>query len=213
MNENRKATADHPAVSRPEAAAPRRSRSRWLLALLVVAPVVLLGVIAVKGMDRPDATGGVAGQGATITGDGAQDGALQVGEQAPAFSVTTLSGNTFQIPAGKPTILTFVDLCPTCIDDTRRVAGLQERFGDVAVLAVASDPTADSGRIKAFIRQAGDPDFELALDPQSTLTQRFDAFSMGANILVADAAGRITYRGPVDDKALAAALIEAGARE
>ena len=174
--------------------------------------MVLLGVVAIKGMDRPDATAGLGDQGATITGDAARDGDLQVGEQAPAFSVTTLSGNTFKVPAGKPTILTFVDLCPTCLEDTRKVAALQERFGDVAVLAVASDPTADKGRIKDFIRQAGDPDFELALDPQSTLTQRFDAFSMGANILVADPAGRITYRGPVDDNALTAALIEAGAR-
>lgn len=190
-----------------------RSRSRWLLALLIVVPVVLLSVVAIKGMDRPDARAGRGEQGATFTGQAALDGGLQVGKQAPAFSVTTLSGSTFKLPAGKPTILTFVDLCPTCIGDTRKVAALQKRFGDVAVLAVASDPTADSGRIKDFIRQAGDPDFELALDPRSTLTQRFDAFSMGANILVADPAGQITYRGPVDEVALAAALVKAGARE
>lgn len=212
MTENRKAPADHPRVT-PESAAPRRNRFRWLLALLIVVPVVLLGVVAMKGLDRPDATAGLANQGAIVTGDAASEGNLQVGEQAPAFSVTTLSGSTFQVPAGKPTILTFVDLCPTCIADTRKVAGLQKRFGDVAVLAVASDPTADRGRIQDFIRRAGNPDFELALDPQSTLTQRFDAFSMGANILVADPAGQITYRGPVDDKALTAALVEAGARE
>ena len=215
MKENHKAPADRPASRRPESPAPRRSRSHWLLVLVIAVPVMLLGVVAVRGMDRPEPTvgdgAGAAGQGATVD-DVARGGPAQVGEQAPTFSVTTLSGNTFQVPAAKPTILTFVNLCPTCIEDTRRVGALQERFGDVAVLAVASDPTADSVRMEDFIRQAGNPDFELALDPQSTLTQRFDAFSMAANVLVVDPTGRITYRGPVEEQAMAAALVEAGAR-
>lgn len=210
---NRKVIADRPKGMERDSPVPRRSQSRWLLALVIAVPVVLLGVVAMKGMDRPDATADVAGQGATVAGEAAGGGPAQVGEQAPAFSVTTLSGGTFEMPAGKPTILTFVDLCPTCIEDTRKVGALGERFSDLAVLAVASDPTADRARMEDFMRQAGSPDFELALDPQSTLTQRFDAFSMAANVLVADPAGRIIYRGPVGEEAMAAALAEAGARE
>ena len=220
MNENGKAPADHPAgVSRQETAprpGPGRNRSRLLVTLTVVVPVVLLAAVAVSGMDRPEATSDAAASaaspGATISGRAGADGVLQVGAQAPAFSVSTLSGGTFQMPAGKPTILTFVDLCPTCIGATRKIAALEERFSDVTVLAVTSDPTADSARMENFMRQAGDPDFELALDPQSTLTQRFDAFSMAANVLVTDPAGQITYRGPVDEETMEAALVEAGAR-
>ncbi|MDT0278232.1 TlpA family protein disulfide reductase [Blastococcus goldschmidtiae] len=115
------------------------------------------------------------------------------------------------MPNGTPTILTFVDLCPTCIADTRTIAGLQERFADVAVLAVASDPTADRARVEDFVGQAGARDFQLALDPQSTLTTRFDAFSMSASVLVVDRNGEIVYRGPVDEQAMADALTAAGA--
>ena len=83
---------------------------RWLVALTIVVPVVLLAAVA----------------------------ALQVEAQAPAITVSPLSGGTFQMPAGKPTILTLVDLCPVCIEDTRKLGALRKRFSDLTVLGVAS---------------------------------------------------------------------------
>lgn len=192
-------------------------RPRALAALAVAVPVVLLGAVAVTGLDRSeDRVGAAAGATAEVAAAGAvirskPTGGLAVGQTAPAFSVPTLSGGTFQMPSGAPTVLTFVNLCPTCIEDTRAIGALRERFPEVAVLAVASDPTADRAAVEEFMRQAGSPDFALALDPDSTLTQTFDAFS--ASVLVVDGAGRITYRGPVQEDAMVAALREAGAGE
>ena len=206
---------DRPTASAPTPAPGRRTRVRWWVALAVAVPLVLLGAVAVTGLDRPDAG---AAAGADLQ-PGPADGRRsegsdrpQVGDLVPQFTVQTLSGGAFQMPNGTPTILTFIDLCPTCIADTRTIAGLQERFADVAVLAVASDPTADRATLEDFVGQAGARDFQLALDPQSTLTTRFDAFSMSASVLVVDRNGEIVYRGPVDEQAMADALIAAGAQ-
>lgn len=193
-------------------------RSRWLVVLALAVPVALLAALAVRGLDRSGTTTvvGAAAPGAASTprppAAPAGPAVLGVGAAAPAFTVATLSGGTFQLPAGKPAILTFVNLCPACIDATRALGAVRARFGNVAALAVATDPTADAATLRAFMRQAGNPDFALALDPQSTLTRRFDAFSLGGAVVVADADGRITYRGPVDETAIQAALTAAGAR-
>ena len=150
-------------------------------------PLVLLGAVAVTGLDRPEARvpAGADLDGGAASGGTAGSDRPQVGDRVPQFTVPILSGGAFQMPNGTPTILTFIDLCPTCIADTRTIAGLQERFADVAVLAVASDPTVDRARFEDFVGQAGARDFQLALDPQSTLTTRFDAVSMSASVLAA----------------------------
>lgn len=201
-------------ASTPSSAPGTRTRVRWWVALAVAVPLVLLGAVAVTGLDRPDAgvTAGASIDPDPVGGGTAGSDRPEVGDQVPLFTVPTLSGGAFQLPNGTPTILTCIDLCPTCISDTRTIAGLQERFADVAVLAVASDPTADRARLEDFVGQAGARDFQLALDPQSTLTTRFDAFSTSASVLVVDRDGEIVYRGPVDEQALADALIAAGAQ-
>ena len=203
-----------PTTSTPSPAPGTRTRVRWWVALAVAVPLVLLGAVAVTGLNRPDAgvTSGADLDGGAASGETAGSDRPEVGDQVPLFTVPTLSGGAFQMPNGTPTILTFIDLCPTCIPDTRTIAGLKERFADVAVLAVASDPTADRARLEEFLGQAGARDFQLALDPQSTLTPRFDAFSMSASVLVVDRNGEIVYRGPVDEQALTDALIAAGAQ-
>lgn len=186
---------------------PRRSRLGIVAAVAV--PLVLLGAVAVQGLDRP---GGAASSQAGAQVSSAEGSGIAVGDRAPSFEVATLDGGQFAFPAGAPTILTFADLCPTCVEDTAKIAALQARFPGVKVLAVASDPTADDAALRSFIDQAGATGFEMALDPDSTLTQRFDAFSMGAAILVTDAEGRITYRGAVEEAQIETALQSAGAR-
>lgn len=212
---NQKRTATTAPTRRTSKQAPSSQRratklgSRVIISLAILVPGVLLGALAITGLNgRAD----TSSTGATLDDESAS-GRLEVGYEAPAFNVDTLSGGTFQVPSGQPAILTFVNLCPTCIDDTRKIGALQERFGGVDVLAIASDPLADKARLEEFMRQADSPAFELALDPESTLTQRFDAFSMGASVTVVDGSGRITYRGPVEVESMSAALIEAGARE
>lgn len=220
MNEDPRTTGEPVEAGRQSSPAsrrgPRRLHSGWLIGLAIVVPVALLGALIIGGMGGPGATSGTgagvsSSQSATINDDARGVGAVQAGTQVPGFSVPTLTGGTFRMPAGKPTILTFVNLCPTCIEDIRKIGAIQERFGDVAVLAVASDPTADRAALKEFIRQGGDPNFQLALDPESVLVQRFNAFSMDANVLVIDSEGLVTYRGPAEEQALASALTEAGA--
>lgn len=183
-------------------------RARLGLAAAVAVPAVLLGAVALQGLDRGDrpATSQAGAQVATAEGVG-----IAVGDRAPSFEVTTLAGARFAFPTGVPTILTFANLCPTCVGDTAKIAALQSRFPGVRVLAVATDPTADDAALRSFIDAAGATGLEMALDPQGTLTQRFDVFSKGG-VLVADALGQITYRGPVKDAQIAAALQAAGGR-
>lgn len=220
MSRPRNGRAGHPgesagaaAESRPHEAAHNR---RWsLLPVAVLIPVLLLALVAIRGVEGASSSG-AAVPSTTTAGDlvpeAATAGQLEPGASVPEFSVSTLSGGTFRMPSGQPTVLTFVDLCPTCIGDAQTIGALQQRFSDVAVLAVASDPTADAARVQEFMQQAGDPPFALALDPDSTLTRAFDAFSMAASVVVTDASGRITYRGPAREEALVSALRAAGAR-
>ena len=221
MTNNFNGAATPPSVGgRPDPSTPSpgrrgKTRIRWWVALAVAVPVILLGAVAITGLDGPQAglpAGASLNPGPASGGRTDGSGGPEVGDRVPQFTVPTLSDGAFQLPNGTPTILTFIDLCPTCIPDTRTIAGLQDRFPAVAVLAVASDPTADRATLEAFVRQAGARDFELALDPQSTLTTRFDAFSMSASVLVVDRNGEIVYRGPVDQQAMADALIAAGAQ-
>ncbi len=212
---NQKRTATTGPTGRTPKGSPSSQRgatklgSRVVISLAILVPGVLLGAIAISGLN-----GGADTPSTGVTlGDESASGQLEVGNEAPAFEVDTLSGGTFQVPSGRPTVLSFVNLCPSCIPATRQIGALQQRFEGLDVLAIASDPSADQVRLEEFMRQAGSPAFELALDPDSTLTQRFDAFSMGANVTIVDGSGRITYRGPVDVESMRAALIEAGARE
>jgi peroxiredoxin len=185
-----------------------------LTVLGIMVPAVLVGALLFKGQEAREADLGAATatRAADPVGDDSREsGAVTVGAPVPAFEVTTVSGETFQMPSGKPTILTFVNLCPTCIQDVRTVGELQRQFGNVTVLAVASDPTADTATLTDFVDQAGDFDFTLALDPQTALTQRFDAFSVAGSVVVAAPDGTVTYRGPADRQALQNALRAAGA--
>ena len=208
-------SAPGPSAASPPASPPGgKSRVRWWVALAVAVPLVLLAVVATTGLSRPDA-GATTGAELAPGSEGAfPDGSdqLAVGDLVPRFTVPTLSGVAFRMPNGTPTVLTFVDLCPTCIAGTRTIAELQERFADVAVLAIASDPTADRAALEEFVGEAGGQGFELALDPQNTLTARFDAFSMSASVLVVDRDGAIVYRGPVAEQPMTDALMAAGAQ-
>lgn len=213
MNQRRTATTGPtgPAPKGPPSSQRGATRpgSRVVISLAILVPGVLLGALAISGLN-----GGADTPSTAVTlGDESASGQLEVGNEAPAFEVDTLSGGTFQVPSGRPTVLSFVNLCPSCIPATRQIGALQQRFEGLDVLAIASDPSADQVTLEEYMRQAGSPAFELALDPDSTLTQRFDAFSMGANVTIVDGSGRITYRGPVDVEPMRAALIEAGARE
>jgi hypothetical protein len=207
-------SAEPAAESRPRGSAQTRRRS--LLPVAVLLPVLLLALVAVRGVDGGSSGGAgvpsTSTAGADLVPQAAGAGQLEPGATVPEFSVSTLSGGTFRMPSGQPTVLTFVNLCPTCIGDTRTIGALQQRLADVAVLAVVSDPTADAARVQDYMQQAGDPPFALALDPDSTLTRAFDAFSKAASVVVTDASGRITYRGPAEEDALVSALRAAGAR-
>jgi DNA-binding transcriptional ArsR family regulator len=209
----REDSAGPAAESRPRGSAQNR---RWsLLSAAVLLPVLLLALVAVRGLDG--GSSGDTGVASTTTAGvdlvpgASAAGQLEQGVTVPEFSVSTLSGATFRMPSGQPTVLTFVNLCPTCIGDTRTIGALQQRFADVAVLAVVTDPTADAARVQ-HMQQAGDPPFALALDPDSALTRAFDAFSKAASVVVTDRSGRITYRGPAEEEALVSALRAAGAR-
>lgn len=107
---------------------PRRGRLGLAAALAV--PAVLLGAVAVQGLGRGDGAATSAQAGAQVVV--AEGVGIAVGDRAPSFEVTTLEGARFAFPTGAPTILTFADLCPTCLADTAKIAALQARTSSPA---------------------------------------------------------------------------------
>lgn len=106
-----------PTASPASSAPGTRTRVRWWVALAVAVPLILLGVVAITGLDRPDAgmTSSADLDGGSASSETAGSDRPEVGDQVPLFTVPTLSGGAFQMPNGTPTILTFIWFVPVSL--------------------------------------------------------------------------------------------------
>lgn len=188
---------------------PSRSRA-WLWLATAVPLVVLLALAAVRPGSRSNGTADAGTGSARVDAEGR--GTTDVGGQAPAFSVTTLSGATFSFPTGKPTVLFFLaGWCGSCVPEAQALGRIQRDLGDrVAILAVSIDPSETPDTLREFIRAAGSPQYPFAIDAEGTLMRAFNARSLDTTV-IAGPTGRIVFRDgiPTGETTLRSAIARA----
>ena len=87
---------------------------------------------------------------------------LQEGDQAPAFSITTIDGETItsEMLRGQVVILTTsAAWCPTCVIEAQQFAPVYEKYQDepVTFLTIDIDPNVTVDQIEQFRRDNGTP--------------------------------------------------------
>lgn len=136
---------------------PRNPRRMWLLLATLVAAGLLLATLAVG-----------------FTRDPGLVSSPLIGRPAPAFSLTTLSGQTFDLGSlrGRPVVLNFwASWCLPCRDEAPLLtaAAADHQAEGLQVLGVVYEDSAENAR--AFMARYGqtypgllDPDGRTALD-------------------------------------------------
>ena len=130
---------------------------RWLLIPLVVIP---LGWLLFSGFGR----------------DPREIASPLVGREAPAWSLTSLDGETLSSEdlAGRPYIVNFwASWCiPACVDEHPVLADAHERYGDdVTIVGVLyNDQPADA---QGFLDRYGDAGYSHLVDPDGRLAIEF----------------------------------------
>lgn len=198
---------EHARLARPGPVARALRRPVVAVTLVALAGVVGLAVFGLR-------SGG--GTSASSKGPRVETGGSEgarVGEVAPSFSVTTLSGSTFRFPTGKPTALWFTaDGCRSCLPKAQALDRIKADVGErLAVLGVDISPSDTESVFRSWIKEAGNPRFDFAMDRAGELT-----LAMGvrdtSTIVIVDGKGKVVYNsaGAADEAAFRAALGKAG---
>lgn len=184
----------------------------WIgMALGAVAAITVLVILALRS-SSPSSSAAALGS-AHVTVSSAGGGTGQVGTQAPAFSATTVTGQMFHVPAGRPTVVYFMaGWCTTCLPEAGALAQIDApQHTQVAILAVDADPTDPLSSLQNFIQQVGHPGYAFAQDDHGALVNAFGVTALDATVVI-DATGKVVYRNttPITLQTLNAALEQAG---
>ncbi|MHB8718603.1 MAG: TlpA family protein disulfide reductase [Candidatus Dormibacteria bacterium] len=194
--------------------APRRAgRSLWIGGSLAGAAVTAVLIGLALRASSPAASVGQATPRVSVTSPAG--GSAQVGDRASGFTATTVAGQTFQVPAGRPTVLYFMaGWCSSCRPEAQALGQIDsQRHGQVAILAVDADPTDPLASLQNFIAQVGNPGYAFVQDEGGALVQAFGATALDTTVVI-DGNGRVVYRNtrPIDEQTLEAALARAGSQ-
>lgn len=190
--------------AKPSPRGRHRNRSRVFRAAALIAGLATVLVLATAAVHN---SSGKASQAAP-----ARDAQTASGGGPASLSVKTISGSTFSLPAGKPTVLFFMTgECTSCIEGARALDTIERQYGDrLAVLAVDMDPGATTAAVRAFAEAAGSPHYSFARDPDGRMVGAFGVRALDTVVII-DADGAVVYRGVSPDQAsLRAALGKAG---
>ena len=128
---------------------------------------------------------------------------VATGSRAPAFTVTTLDGQSFgldqQVERGRATaVFVMATWCTTCIGPTKQLGELanayRERGLDVLVLDV--DPKETPADLVRFRDRFKGGDHLWAVDQGSRITLQYQVRAL-ETLIVIDKTGRIVYRDPI----------------
>lgn len=128
------------------------------------------------------------------------------------FAIATISGEAFRVPAGRPTVLFFMNTegCGECAEEAGALDSIAEqRPGEVAILAVEMVPGTPRESLEGFSESLGGLDYALAVD-DGQLVRRFGARALSTTVVL-DGAGREVFRDAVssDETTLTRALARA----
>lgn len=125
-------------------------------------------------------------------------------------ALTTVDGNTIDLPAAAPTALLFFSYgCGECVDGGKSLAGaraaVEKAGGSARFLAVDMVPSENPADVRHFLDQIGGTGVPAVVDANGDLTSRYQV-TAPTTALVIDPSGQITYRGhaPSQDQILAA---------
>lgn len=122
---------------------------------------------------------------------------LDVGEKAPDFEVTTLTGETFKLSdyeGRKPVYLKFwATWCSYCKVEMPHLQAVEDQYGeDVEVLAVNVGINDSVANIEQFFEQ-GQFNLPVVIDHQGDLTSRYGIVGTPSHVLI-DKHGKVAYR-------------------
>jgi peroxiredoxin len=149
---------------------------------------------------------------ACVTESGGETG-VEVGQVAPAYGATTLSGDSAYLADLREDVVllnVWATWCPPCRDEIPALQALHETYSDrgLQIVGVSVDAQHDRDNIRPFADGYG-VTYTLWHDPADEIRTRFRVIGVPTTLLI-DREGRIVWRhvGPVteDDPGLNAAV-------
>ncbi|MFL5606841.1 MAG: TlpA family protein disulfide reductase [Gemmatimonadaceae bacterium] len=110
---------------------------------------------------------------------------LGVGDQAPAYAVRTMAGDSVRVGAGRPVLLNvWATWCTSCREEMQDLAAIDRAYAPhgLTVLAVSVDK-GDGTRVKRFADAEKLP-FRIAHDPTGEIQRTFQAVGVPETYLI-----------------------------
>jgi cytochrome c biogenesis protein CcmG, thiol:disulfide interchange protein DsbE len=131
-----------------------------------------------------------------LLGCNAQAGpAARVGERVVDYQGPTLTGDTFRLRTGAPTLLNvWATWCAPCREEMPELQLVYERHraAGLRVVGVTTDVRAAEPRVRSFVREV-DVHFTIVLDPEDRIGSVILVPGMPTTVLL-DRNGRIVWR-------------------
>src|SRR4051794_37975451 len=152
---------------------PKSQADRTLRILLAVAFVAFLWVIK----------------------DSFEERIVNVGDQAPNFSITTASGRTVSVKdfGGKVLVLNFwATWCPPCVQEMPSLNQFAATMKDSGVVVLAVSIDKNEKAYKTFVQRAR-PAFETAYDPDANISSDYGTYKWPETYVI-DRTGKVVQK-------------------
>ncbi|SDO88835.1 TlpA family protein disulfide reductase [Halobacillus aidingensis] len=154
---------------------------KWLATAFLV---ILLGLIiftTFSEKDEVEQQKSSASQETGMVAPNAPDG-LQVGEQAPDFTLETLNGETVKLSdfRGKKVFLNYwATWCPPCREEMPEMQKFHEKYGDEVVMLAVNGTGTEKKRedVGRFVKNGGYT-FPILLDKELEINQTYQILSI-----------------------------------
>ncbi len=124
--------------------------------------------------------------------------AVNVGEEAPAFSVETIEGTEFNLEeSDSPVLLIFwATWCAVCKEEVPGLKTIYDEFSErgLRVLAINVGINDSENRTKAFMERH-EIDYPVAFDTGSILTKQYGVVGT-PTVMIIDSEGVVKYKSP-----------------
>lgn len=120
-----------------------------------------------------------------------------VGETAPSFTLTSLTGDTVTVPdmdRRATVIFSMAYWCGTCVPEARALRQLQDEYGDgLRVVLVDIDPSSSPQQLQQFIQAVGPNDLTWTFDSDGEFSRTYGIRVLDTTIIL-NGGGREVYR-------------------
>jgi peroxiredoxin len=184
----------------------KKRGSTLSLVLMLVALIALIVLIIFWPVDAEART--VAAKAAVEQDDLAETTLINVGDEAPNFSVEMLDGSTVTLSAlrGQKVLLIFwATWCPPCRQEMSHLQEVIDANPDVVVLPISRGEKRDV--VEAFLQKMGYT-FPVGLDVEQAIYRKYASNYIPRSFVI-DGNGKVVYVGVGYDEAIAAEVQQA----